>query len=163
MKYLVTVFVLLMAVTALAHEGGHGTPEDPIANLPKINSAKGEPLGVEAMVMGSKAAVMLRNSANQVVTPDSAGLPKTAKGAIKFQGGAKWTEFPMTASAKGAYEGTFKGNGSSPQLKLTLEGGKGGKKQSVIVEQVEQSAPDAHSHGSGNQPHSHGSGQTHTH
>jgi hypothetical protein len=155
MKKFVVVCALLTSIAAFAHEGGHGTPEDPIANLPKVTGAKGETLGVEAMISGNRAAVMLRNSENEVVSPESAGLPKTAKGAIKFQGGAKWAEFALTASSKGAYEGTFKGKGESPQLKLTLDGGKGGKKQSVIVENVEQTA--------GGHSHTHEDGQTHTH
>ncbi len=157
MKSFLVLSSLLIGISAIAHEGGHGTPEDPIANLPKITDSKGQTIGVEAMIHGNQAAILLRTSSNAVIAPEAAGLPKSAKGAIKFKGAAKWTEFPMTVSAKGAYEGTFKGKGQAPQLKFSVEGGKGGKKQSVIIEEVEQSASEV------GMPHSHGNSEPHSH
>lgn len=153
MRRILAVLMTLAAPIAFAHEGGHGTPEDPIGSLPKVRTSQGETFGVEGMIKGHQVVLSLRNTNNEVINPKASGFKEMATAEVTFRGATKPVK--MDLKLKGNfYEGTIKGQGEEPKFKVTLNEAKGGKKQTVVLENLEQMASAPHSHGSG-QPHTH--------
>ncbi|MEK7690757.1 MAG: hypothetical protein AAB425_07030 [Bdellovibrionota bacterium] len=148
LNWIIALLVLGSPLTGrvLAHEGGHGTPSDPIAELPKIRTTKGDVFGVEGMLKGNQVVFGLRNVRNEVIDPKASGFKPGAGAEVTFHGATKPVKFELKLKGN-FYEGQFKGTGESPVFKLALTETKGGKSQTVVIENIEQADVDhGHSH-----------------
>lgn len=159
--FLITSAFFVSAFTQ-AHEGGHGVPSDPIANLTKINitqkNGKTTVFGVDGIIKGKKIIISLLDETGAVTNPTKSGLQTKANGEILGKSNSK---FDLKLNGN-FYEGSMKEIISQPKVKLTFLSSNG-KKQTKVLEGLEQVPGDSDEHTNSKKPHSHGKQAPHTH
>jgi hypothetical protein len=164
---LFVVMIVFASSLAVAHEGGHGTPEDLTGNLPKIQTKNGS-FAVDATLTGESLKVaVLDASTGKPTNAEGAGLSKQLKGNVKAKGKTKTTPVSLIWSdQETAYQGKLAPGLKEPRVEIALnQTGKDLSKTVTVEPEIKaaEAKKEKHSHEQGGKPHSHDGGQAHSH